>query len=122
MMTAAKITTPLDLDAISERELDKLKQKVERLGKFLRIRILRGPARGRSGSMELPLFAPRRVFHGQAAQHHHRWTGTGAFHSRTLTTNALGDGHRLSSSVPEQDGSAALQVASKKGTLRLRMR
>ena len=37
MMTAARSQPPLDLDAISERE-----QKVERLGKFLHIRILRG--------------------------------------------------------------------------------
>ena len=37
-----KSPLPLELDAISERELDKLKWKVERLGKFLRIRILRG--------------------------------------------------------------------------------
>ena len=35
MMTAARSPPPLELDAISERELDKLKQKVERLGKFL---------------------------------------------------------------------------------------
>ena len=42
MMTAARSPRPLELDAISERELDKLKQKVERLGKFLRIRMLRG--------------------------------------------------------------------------------
>ena len=41
-MTAARSPLPLDLDVISERELDKLKQKVERLDKFLRIRILRG--------------------------------------------------------------------------------
>ena len=41
-MTAARSPPPLELDAISERELDKLKQKVERLDKFLRIRILRG--------------------------------------------------------------------------------
>ena len=42
MMTAARSPQPLELDAISERELDKLKQKVERSDKFLRIRILRG--------------------------------------------------------------------------------
>ena len=40
-MTAI-LALPLELDVISERELDKLKQKVERLVKFLRIRILRG--------------------------------------------------------------------------------
>ena len=42
MMTAARALLPLELDATSERELDKLKQKVERLGKLLRIRILCG--------------------------------------------------------------------------------
>ena len=46
MMTAARSPPPppppLELDAISQRELHKLKQKVERLDKFLRIRILRG--------------------------------------------------------------------------------
>ena len=42
MMTAARITTATRIGAISERKLDKLKQKVERLGKFLRIRILHG--------------------------------------------------------------------------------
>ena len=42
MMTAARSPPPLELDATSERELDKLKQKVERLDIFLRIRILHG--------------------------------------------------------------------------------
>ena len=42
MMTAARSPLPLELDVISELELDKLKQKVECLDKFLRIRILRG--------------------------------------------------------------------------------
>ena len=42
MMTAARSPLPLEMDAIPERELDKLKHKVERLGKFLRIRILHG--------------------------------------------------------------------------------
>ena len=42
LMTAAGSPPPLELDVISERELDKLKQKVERLDKFLRIRIPRG--------------------------------------------------------------------------------
>ena len=37
-------------------------------------------ARGRSGSMEWALFAPRRVFHGQAALHHHRCTQAPGFH------------------------------------------
>ena len=41
-MTAARSPPPRELDAIPERELNKLKQKVERLDKFLRIRILRG--------------------------------------------------------------------------------
>ena len=38
----ARPPLPLDLDAISEREFAKLKQKVERLDKFFRVRILRG--------------------------------------------------------------------------------
>ena len=42
MMTAARPQPPPELEVISERELDKLKQKVERLDKFFRIRILRG--------------------------------------------------------------------------------
>ena len=41
-MTAARSPLPLEVDVITERELDKLKQKVERLGKFLCICILRG--------------------------------------------------------------------------------
>ena len=41
-MTAARSPSPLELDPVSERELDKLKQKVEHLGKFLCIRVLRG--------------------------------------------------------------------------------
>ena len=41
-MTAARSPPPLELDATPERKLDMLKQKVERLGKFLRIRILHG--------------------------------------------------------------------------------
>ena len=42
MMTTARSSLPLELDVISKRELDKLKQKMERLDNFLRIRILRG--------------------------------------------------------------------------------
>ena len=41
MMTAARSPLPLELDAFPS-EIDKLKQNVERLDKFLRIRILRG--------------------------------------------------------------------------------
>ena len=42
MMTAARSPLPLEFEVIPEQELDKLTQKVERLGKFLRIRILSG--------------------------------------------------------------------------------
>ena len=49
MMTAARSPLPLELDAISERELDKLKLKVERLDKFFRIRIPREPPKEEVG-------------------------------------------------------------------------
>ena len=78
MMTAARSPPPLELDAISERELDKLKQKVERLGKFLRIRILRGSPEEEVGAWSDYCLHHETVFHGQAALHHHRCTpGTG---------------------------------------------
>ena len=49
-MTVARSPPPLEFDVISQRELDKLKPMVERLGKFLRIRILRGPPEDEVGA------------------------------------------------------------------------
>ena len=65
-------------------------------------------ARGRSASMEGPLFAPRRDFHGQAAPHHHCCTRAPGFH-KNKTTDALQVG--TARIMVAADGSFATAIA-----------
>ena len=108
MMTAARSPLPLKSDVISKRELDKLKQKGERLDKFLRIRIQRG-----SPKEEVGVWSDHCLHHEESFTDKRHYTIIVAPGHRdfikNMTTDALQMGTALIM-VPA-DGSVATAIA-----------
>ena len=97
MMTAARPPVPLDRDAISEREFAKLKQKVERLDKFFRVRILRGSPEEEVGAWSYHCF-------------HHEESFTDKRHNTIIVAPGHRDSIKNKTTDPWQMGTAFVIV------------